>query len=422
MTRARPLALTLLLAFAPLALAQPDTTKPQPQPEPQQPAAEPEVQDAPPEPVAEPEPTLVLRELLVLQTDRYDDTANNPKLIPTTLFNPIPHQGRAKRVNVDGAYEFVPMPLGLITFQGTIDEPIKLRLTLNDSRDRFQAHWPPNAIEGDRFVQWQDVVTGEDQLRAIPFGNDQNWLDSIRNGDDRLWFQSRGGESKERFLLYDVALRFKPAIDLTLTDEQYRLATRAPEQAAPPLSILVRKSQAGWSSDALAAPWTITPAPIATKHPDATSATSLAQALEPIKDLLTSRGYNAQEIELALGMIASAGFDKSNMSLVYVLPVGVIDEHIRLQIKPAPDQVIRTAIVVVNNVDPDLSSVINALLDDLGSEQWFKRDRAQRELITLGQAAIKKVQQLKSNKDPEIAFRARQILEEYDWKMNGGNK
>lgn len=408
MTRAQRLALALLLACAPLVLAQPKAPSKQAQPDPQ------------PEVITEPAPALVVRELLVLQTDRYDNTANNPKLIPTALFSPIPHQGRAKRISADGAYEYAPMPLGLITFQGQIDDPIKLRLSLRGGEDRFHAHWPKEAIEGDRLVQWQDVTTAPSQLRAIPFADQHNWLNALRKGDDRLWLQSRGGPSKERFFLYDASIQFKPAIELSIANEQYRLATSAPEQAAPPLTALVRKTQAGWSADALTAPWPSSPAPIATKNNDAASPATLTQALTPIAEMLTSRGYNAQEIELALGMIASAGFDKSSMSLVYVLPVGEIDEHIRLQIKPMPDKVIRTAIVVVNNVDPDLSSVVNALLDDLGSDQWLKRDRAQRELAALGQAAIKKIQQLKSNKDPEIAFRARQILDEYDWKMNGG--
>ena len=375
------------------------------------PAAEPDVQ---------PEPRLVLRELLVVQTDRYGDTANNPKLVSTTLFSPMRHQDRTKRTKPDGSYEFVPMPLGLITFEGEPSEPMKLRLTLQNSRDRFHAHWPNNAIVSSQFVQWQQLVVANEQARAVPFAKKRDWLGSIRESDDRLWFQSRGGPSKERFLLYDASFRFKPAIDLTFADHQYILKTRAPEQAAPPMSVLIRKTDAGWAGDSLAAPWPQTTAPIATKPAEAGSASSLPEALTPIKDLLEQRGYSAQEIGLALGMIASAGLDKSAMSLVYVLPVGVIDEHIRLQIKPAPDRLVRTAIVVVNNVDPDLGSQVQALIADLGSDQWVRRDRAQRRLTALGQAAIKQVQSLKNSKDPEVAFRARQILDEYDWKMNGG--
>lgn len=415
MSRACKLTAMLLFAFAPLAFAQNADPAAPPAP----PAVQPEVLEPP---VAEPqaEPVLVLRELLVLQTDRYGDMANNPKLHPTTLFHPIKQRGRIKDVLPDGSYNPSPMPLGLITFSGTLNESMKLKLSLQDSRDRVHAHWPGNGLTGNQSIFWPDLAVADETDRVFPTKDKDDWLAPLRSGDDRIWLQSRQSKYKERFLLYDVSFKFKPAMELSFTDDRYTLSSRAPEQAAPPISVLLRKNDTGWTSDALAAPWPQPKLPIAGKAGPADTATPLRDALLPISDLLTQRGYNAYEIDLGLDMIAAAGVDQSSMSLVYILPVGVIDEHIKLQVKPTPDQITRTAIVVVNNVDPNLSSQVNALIDDLASEQWIKRDRAQHELINLGQAAIKKVQQLKNNKDPEVAFRARLILDAYDWKMEGG--
>lgn len=416
MMRLHPLATALLLACAPFALAQPVQQQPAEVPAEQATAVE---QAEQPVQQAEPEPTLILRELVVLQADRYGDTANNPKLIATTLFNPIRHKGRAKRLGQNGDYEYAPMPLGLMTFEGTIDEPIKLRLTLQSGRDEFHAHWPSDAIAGKKFIQWQDVSAADEKDRIASIAHTDDWLAPLRDSEDRAWFKARSGQFKERFLLYDASFSFKPAIQVAFAKDQYSLKTSAPKQAAPPIAMLVRKSDQGWTADAVAAPWSQPSPPIAKKTSETAAVPSLNQALSPVRDLLDERGYNEQEITLALGMIAASGFETSTFSLVYILPDGVIDEHIRLQIKPTPDALIRTAIVVVNNVDPDLGSQVNALLDDLGSDQWIKRDRAQRALIDLGQAAIKKVQQLKDHEDPEIAFRARQILDAHDWKMNG---
>lgn len=376
--------------------------------------------DPPPTAEQPAEPKLVLREVLVLQADRYDDTANNPKLLASALPAAISKSGRDKSTTPQEQYAHKPMPLGILTFQGTISEPIKLRIKLRSSNGRFQAHWPKDALVGGPMVQWDEVREADDQQRAEAFGDQGGWLADLRSSEDRLWLRSRDKLRKERFILYDASFKFTPNIELGFADGVYRLKTRAPEQAAPPLCVLVRRNDGGWTADALAAPWTGTTPPIAGQVSQNAATPSLKQALLPIKELLEKRGYNPQEIELALGMIASAGFDTSKLSLVYVLPVGVIEDHVLLQIKPKPDKIIRTAIVVVNNVDPNLSSQVNALLDDLGSDQWLKRDRAQRELIALGQAAIKKVRQLKDDKDPEVAFRARQILDAYDWKMNGG--
>lgn len=402
MSRASRLAALLLLACSPLAVAQ-DAD----------PAAPPAV-----EPQAEPE--LVLRELLVLQTDRYGDTANNPRLIPSTLFHPIQQRGRSKKILSNNTQAFSPMPLGLITFSGELTEPMKLKLSLKDTRDRVHAHWPGNGIASEQSIFWPELNAPDETDRVFPTNPKRDWLAPLRAGEDRLWLDSRQSGSKERFLLYDVSFKFKPAMELSYADDRFLLSSRSPEQAAPPVTVLLRQSDAGWTGDALAAPWPQPKLQIASNASQADSATPLRDALAPIKAVLTQRGYNTQEIDMALAMIASAGVDQSSMSLVYILPIGITDEHIKLQVKPTPDQIIRTTIVVVNNVDPNLSSQVNALIDDLGSEQWLKRDRAQRELINLGQAAIKKVQQLKTHKDPEVAFRARQILDAYDWKMQGG--
>ena len=410
--------LVLLCVSAPLALAQP--AAPAAPPPAQQEQATQEAQAQQPDPPVQAEPKLILRELLVIHADRYDHTANNPRLLPTALPTTVRKTGRAKSTTAQQQYKHEPMPLGIVTFEGAIREPFTLRVALQSSSSRFQAFFPDeDAITGDQLLYWEKIRQATDQQQPEDFAGQGDWLADLRDSDDRLWLRSRDKLRKERFLLYDASFTFKPAIGLAFENEQYHLKTNRPEQAAPPICVLLRKTEAGWSADPLAAPWPKPAPPIAAKTADAPKP-SLRQALAPIKELLAKRGYNEQEIKLALGMIASAGFDTSRFSLVYVLPVGLIDEHIQLQIKPQPDQVIRTAIVVVNNVDPNLGSQIDILIEDLGSDQWIKRDRAQRELIALDEAAIKKVQQLKNHKDPEVAFRARQILDAYDWKRSGG--
>lgn len=398
MKQIRLLVLTGALAFSPLAVAQDEPAEQTPQ------SATPE---------------LVLRDLLVVQADRYDTTANNPALIPTTLSTPIKHRGRSKRRSIDGAYVLKPMPIGLITIEGQLTEPMKLRLTLESGRDRFHAHWPSTAIVGSQFIQWQDLAGADESVPAELFNDEMAWLEPIRASEDRLALQTRGVPTCERMFIYDASFKFKPALKLDMEADQYSLSSESPDQAAPPITVLLRKTDKGWTGDQVAAPWTRPSVKIAGKLGKDNAPIALTEALTPIADLLDQRGYNANEIELALGMIASAGLETSSMSLVYVLPVGIIDEHIRLQVRPTPDQLIRTTIIVLNNVDPNLGSQVNALLDDLSSDKWIVRDRAQQQLTALGQAAIKKVQQLKDNKDPEVAFRARQILEAYDWKMQG---
>ncbi|MEM9345733.1 MAG: hypothetical protein AAGB26_03855 [Planctomycetota bacterium] len=419
MNRVSTLATALLPLFTSAVLAQPDLPAAQPPAQPVEEAVDPPANLPVADPAIEPKPKLVLRELLVVQADRYDDTANNPKLLDTALPADIKKTGRKKSTTNQEQYRDKPMPLGILTFQGTIEEPLQLRLKLTGSTSQFQAYFPDeDAIVGNQLLEWKEVREADDTQRAEVFGEQGAWLTTLRESDDRLWLRSRDPLRKERFVLYDASFRFKPNIDLRFANDRYSLKKVKPERAAPPLSVLLRKSDRGWIADTLAGPWSQPSGVIAKSDSDNAAVSTTKQALAPITDWLAERGYNKQETELALGMIASAKSDQTRLSLIYIMPVGAIEDYVQLRVKPEPDRVIRTAIVVVNNVDPNLNLQVNALLDDLGSDEWAKRDRAQRELIALGQAAIQKVRQLKNNQDPEIAFRAQQILDTYDWKMN----
>jgi hypothetical protein len=382
-------------------------------------------QDAAVPPPAEPsEPEgFVLRELVVLQTDRYDDLANNPKLIPTTLTKPIEHTGRSKRVTDDAGYDHSAMPLGVITLAGELAEPMKMRLTMNDDRDRFHALWPSVATVGDRLLQWDGIEAAAGEQLTVPLQQNDDWLGPLRASEDRLWFATPDKDIKDRLFLYDASFVYEPAIELSRSqdDDGYVLSTNRPERAAPPLTLLLQKTDAGWRSDAQASPWPGATVPVPKNAGgNESSEASLAEALQPLIELLQQRGYNAAEIDLAIAMVGGAGIDASAMSLVYVMPVGVLDEYVRLQIRPQPSELIRTAIVVVNSVDPDLGSRVDQLVADLGSDDWDTRDRAQQRLLDLGQAAIEKITPLKNSSDPEVAFRVRQIIGAYEWQMETG--
>ncbi|MGB0768071.1 MAG: hypothetical protein ACPGYV_10210, partial [Phycisphaeraceae bacterium] len=302
---------------------------------------------------------LIVRELIVLQTDRFGEAANHPRLVPTTLSDPIRHNGRSARKDDTG---LVPeaMPLGVMTFEGVIAEPIRMRVELTGDADTLHAHWPSDALINRSFAEWRDVQAAGDAAEAARFAPGSDWLGRLRDSEDRLWIRSRDKNRKERFVLYDVSFRYEPALALSESEGGYALKSLAPERADPPLTLLLRRDGTdGWLADGVAAPWTDRAPRITVDDAEPTDAAAgqpLAESLAPIAELLERRGYNAEEIRLAIEMIASAGFGASDMSLVYVLPTGEIDEHVRLRFKPKPDRVIRTAVVVMSSVDPGLGA------------------------------------------------------------------
>jgi hypothetical protein len=411
------LALSGLAFAAPApALSQDQPTEPTPRdPAPAEPAATDTTQ---PQTEPAPEPTLVVRDLFVIQADKYGERANDPVQVRSTLNTPMPHQGRAKLKLDSGVYADTPMPLGLISFQGEIREPMTVSVEALGDRALLHAHWPKDAIRTETTRRWLRVQQANDQQRPQPIGGGGHWLEALREADDRLWIASRDPLRKERFMLYDASFVFEPALAVAMKDEGYLAKSSQPADHAPPLTMLVHQQDGGWSASTVAGAWDKQQAGLG-KRPEHAGAYSpdLKAVFEPLAELLAERGYAATEIDMAVRMVRGAGLDKSSMSLVYVMPAGAIDEHVRLAFKPKPDKVIRTAIVVLTNADPDLGSRINRLIADLGSDRWIERARAQQALQAMGQAAIKQLQEQRNSDDPEIAFRARQLLDTYDLKI-----
>ena len=166
----------------------------------------------------------------------------------------------------------------------------------------------------------------------------------------------------------------------------------------------------------LSAPWQ---QPTITLEQGDAQTAGAEEALAPLAELLETRGYNQNEIDVAIGMVHVVGLERSAVSLVYVPPDGLIDQHIWLRFRPEPTEVIRTAIVVVTNIDPNLSDQIELLVAELGHDDWATRERAQRELLNLGEAAIETVERMRNSDDAEIAFRAQQIIDTHNAREAG---
>ncbi len=359
-----------------------------------------------------PAPTLVARELLVLQADRYSETANDPTRLRTTLDHPILHDGREKAPgDSTSGYLNRPMPLGLITFAGRIDQPMQVTVELEERNGTLHAHWPTDALTNARHVSWINVHEASEEARTRPIRRGEHWLAPLQDADDRLWLGTRDKRIKERFLLYDLSFPFEPTIGLAADGEAYTLLAKAGAEAAPALALLVHQTENSFVVDSPGRPQADQPVRF-NPRPAEASGRSEPQ-LTPLAELLAERGYNDTETVLALEMV-TAGIAKSEMSLVYVLPEGRVDGLVRLDIKPRPDELVRTAIVVLNNIDPDLGSRIKMLIAELGDPSWPVRDRAQRELEEMDKAAVKQLQDARGHSDPEIAFRVQQILEAYD--------
>jgi len=406
----RPLIAALLFASACLAPTGPLAAQTEPTPAPS--ATTPPPVETPAE--------LIARDLVVLHADHFSESANDPEIVGSTLFAPIPHSDRRVYSPNDNLMGNRPMPLGFITFQGEFAQPTRVRLDLRYEGAAFHAHWPIYAQKGPYSVDWFDVHRADADQRTDGDDSGTHWLSPLRRAADRQWLAVSTGPAAERYLLYDASLPFQPRMSLAYENERFQIIdNQAGEAPTPPLTMLIQRNEATWSNDTQTAPWPEATVQIAHAPDQATYYSSPREVLAPLVQLLTDRGYNEQEIEVALGMVEMTAMQRSTVSLVYVMPDEQINNYISLRFSPQPTRVVRTAIVVVTNIDPNLGDQLDLLIAQLGADEWVVRDRAQWELINMGQAPIEKLQEMTESPDPEIAFRARQILDAYDMRTMG---
>lgn len=82
-----------------------------------------------------------------------------------------------------------------------------------------------------------------------------------------------------------------------------------------------------------------------------------------------------------------------------------------MEISPEPKEVLRSAIVIIVNGDPDFSLRIKELIAQLGATSWKKREVAQTTLSKFLLPARVQLREALKNKDLEIVHRAEQLLE-----------
>lgn len=340
---------------------------------------------------------LIVHDLVVMQADLYGDTMNDPGDFDTTLFN-----GAPRRRPVGDSGDGTPMPLGLITFSGTLAEPTAMRIDLAHDEGRFLGHWPKGIAASD-YLLWHDIRQVETPQGRMRVPSD-HWLVPMRDTPHAMCFDTR--EQVDRFFAYDATFPFSPT--LTVEGKQEDGYTLAGEPAADTrLALVVRRGEDGWLAGTLGdAPFT---GPI-----ELSEAGNADAAMRPVLDHLRDAGYSDTEIETAAAMLAESAFGDASMSLIYVVGNEAMDAMLPLTIVPAPAKVIRTGIVVVNNVEPDIAGTVGELIAQLGDDEWAKRDAAQRALIEMDRAAIGVVREHAGHPDPEVAYRIEQIIAAYE--------
>ena len=137
-----------------------------------------------------------------------------------------------------------------------------------------------------------------------------------------------------------------------------------------------------------------------------------AELIAQWEPLLAAQGLSTPEIAHVQSILLAHAFDKSSARIVFRLDQSAIETLAPLEVTPQPDKLIRVWLIILDGADPEIKTRIAQIITELGDPSYEKRMAAKAQLLKLGPVAVPTLNGEKANKDPEIAFRIEEILEE----------
>lgn len=357
--------------------------------------------------------------------DAYQPLANPDGMVTSAL--PAFIDGRRQEATGDGRNE--PSPIGIVRISGRSDERVDVMVRL---KGRVMASWPKAEIRGDRLL-WRGLAVGGTTRPAAPLA-EGNWFAGLRTVDSAPLTLD---EQSERFLLYDVELRYVSPLKISggkdfafdvvnngsvalhdvnfykpegagwrtahLTELAGVAATTRPATSGPAIAPSIAAATRVSTSPAVAVQGI-------SVRLAAAAATQPADVLADWRDRLIQAGMAAGDADVAMGVLRQYAVDPRRLTVVYRLDAADMDRLVPLEVLPDPRKSTRVGLVIVRNADPTIAGEIDELITQLGDDDWAKREEASKALAKLGPAAKEKLQKATNNPDPEIAWRAEQLV------------
>jgi hypothetical protein len=108
-------------------------------------------------------------------------------------------------------------------------------------------------------------------------------------------------------------------------------------------------------------------------------------------------------------------FQAEGLTLFYRLPQEEYEKLLPMKLKPRPEKLVRVGLVLQPHCEPDLAERVADLAQDLGSEEFEKREGAQQSLEKMGRAAFVHLRRVRAAiKSPEALRRIDELLDRFD--------
>jgi len=125
---------------------------------------------------------------------------------------------------------------------------------------------------------------------------------------------------------------------------------------------------------------------------------------------LAAQGMRAEVVRCYLDQYGADLFEPKGLVVLAHLSREAIDEVTLLDVFPAPQKLVRTAVVVAHGVDPRLQDQARVLIRQLGDAAPKAREAAEAQLLEMGPVAVPVLEDALREKDVEVVFRAERIL------------
>jgi hypothetical protein len=371
-----------------------------------------------------------LREWTVLLCDQYQPRANGSRVASS-----LPDFASTLRNKAPSSQMNLPSPIGVIRISGRSDQPLTVRLS--NRSGMFRGCWPPASIQSPEIL-WKNLLLSAEPAGPIESLDRGHWLEPLRSsGGSWLTTSSRS----DRFLLYDVELAYASTLQLKGGDAPDGPFSVFNSGAAPVRDlVLYRPFGNGLLTGSLSglAPST-QPAndvpilvPAGQVFRNTTPSTQPAAALaEPSNELTLERVQTPSitdylktdwkrrlgaaqlddaDLELLARTIQAFALDAGQLTAVYRLDDSEMARLLPIAVTPAPRETRRVGLVIVRNIDPTLQQRIDALIAQLGNDDWEKREAASEALSRIGTPAEGKLRTAQLSTDAEVATRATRLL------------
>jgi hypothetical protein len=137
----------------------------------------------------------------------------------------------------------------------------------------------------------------------------------------------------------------------------------------------------------------------------------VAAAKDAVAASLVTAGLFPREARAMVNTWEKSYFRTEGFRLLYVLPRQTVDRMIPIQVKPAPDKLVRVMVGRVEVLTPAQERQIEKIVADLGADDFKLREAASSHLAQLGrlgEPALRRI--MATSRDAEVRARAGQLI------------